>query len=171
MIFAWHTYVQDKNTSDKLEHKIHFQVWRPSSAVESDGCYSLVGENVFDDVRAEEDGLISVTVPSDKVFTVSPGDVVGYFAHSDFNEEDISATNNTEIKLDWSYTNETVWYHVNTAEDPLIINGGSSCFVQIGDGGTLMSSIHAAPVLSIEMGKAISYCAPRRYLLAGRVSP
>ena len=28
-------------------YNINFQVWRPSPTVETDGCYSLVGENRF----------------------------------------------------------------------------------------------------------------------------
>ena len=158
-IYSWHTYVRESNESStqRLQHDIYFQVWRPSSGVEQDGCYDLVGQNTFRNITAEGDGRISVTVQPSDVIDVSPGDVVGYYAESaisgEENNADVSYNNTTEIKLDETYGNESVWYHVNTDDNPLINSGGSSCVFPVGTDKILELRINAAPVMSLGMGK------------------
>lgn len=150
-ITAWHAYIR---ADDPSPHVIHFQVWRPSSAADIDGCFALIGENVLSGVTAAGNGLISKIPQPDDIISVAPGDVVGYYAWSSGSDDNPeSPTNATEILLDTSYTDEEVWYHTNTREDPLITSGPQTCPFPVGTNRILGSYTNAAPVLSIDMGK------------------
>ena len=139
---------------------MYFQVWRPSSSVGVDGCYSLVGENTFTDVIATRDGQISKTVPQAKVIHVEPGDVVGYYTRTrgdsdgggGASDEGGGANDNAGIRLDESYGEDRVWYHTNTEEDPLM-NAGPACPFPVGSDKILRSLVNAAPMFSIDMGE------------------
>ena len=150
-ITAWHTYIQ---TSDDpyppIPRTIRFQVWRPSPAVEVDGCYSLIGENVLSDITPDKNGLVGTFVASGDGITVAPKDVVGLYTQFNGNIASGRSCNN-EVMLDGSYLDESVWYHTNTEQDPLVHSGVASCPFPIGR--NLQSFTNSAPMLSIDMGK------------------
>lgn len=148
-ITAWHTYLKP---DDSQPHTMRFQVWRPSSSVAVDGCYAIVGESAFTNVVAEQDGLVSKWLDPEDMIGVSPGDVVGYYSQTDASGAD--SANDTGVRLDRSYTEERVWYHVNTEEDPLMTAGLVTCLFPTGTQSNriLRSFTSAAPVISIDMG-------------------
>lgn len=127
-------------------------MWRPSQTVDADGCYTLIGENTLTAVTKGENGLVSMIVPPGDVIAVVPDDVVGIYAQTDGDMDiDSTDTSNQEITLDGSYEDESVWYHVNTEDDPLVHAGPISCPFPVGR--NLESFTSAAPILSIDMRK------------------
>ena len=147
---AWQTYVEPGGGDFDGEYDITFQVWRPSPTVNSDGCYGLVGENVFTRISSPylNNGLISVTPEPTNRITARPGDVVGFYAVS----------RKGGIQLDTSFTGESVWYHRNTDNDPLVSRGEASvCPFPVGSQAdrVLRSSTNAAPMLSVDICKCI----------------
>ena len=136
------------------DYDITFQVWRPLPTVNSDGCYGLVGENVFTRISSPNyisGGLISVTPEPTNRITAQPGDVMGFYAVSRMGIND-------GIQLDTSFTGESVWYHRNTNDDPLRTRGELSvCPFPVGSASDreLMSSTNAAPMLSVGICKQL----------------
>ncbi len=63
-ITSWETYVQPggRNFYRARGYDITFQVWRLSPTVNSDSCYSLVGENVFTSFTFADRRLVQLTV-------------------------------------------------------------------------------------------------------------
>ena len=84
--------------------------------------------------------------------TVQPGDVIGYFT-STINGNG-GADTGVGIWLDTNFASETVWYHSNTLQDPLL-QGLSTCVFQVGrDPERVLSSLtNAAPVVSANIRK------------------
>ena len=111
-----------------------------------------MGENQYDNIQLVVDsgGLVNETVPSSNIITVQPGDVVGYYTESENG-------GNEGIQLDTSYSDETIWYHTNSDDDPLIFLNGD-CPYPIGSQSVLKSSTNAGPILSVEIGKKAIYC-------------
>ena len=115
----------------------------------SDGCYGLVGENVFTSITLGDGGLVSETPEPTNRITVQPGDVVGYFTFSRRNQ-------NEGIQLDTSFSDEVVWYHTST--DPIMGRGDPAvCPFPVGSQSdrVLRSSTNAGPVLSVGVCKCI----------------
>ncbi len=125
-------------------YSINFQVWRPSPTVNADGCYSLVGENIFPSISFPEGGLVSETPAPSNIITVRPGDVVGYFTMSRGGDDE-------GIQLETDFNDEAVWYNGGD----LMSNGGESCPFPVGPTRTLSASTNAAPVLSIGISKCM----------------
>ena len=155
-VTAWQTYVEPGSPFQDGAYDITFQAWRPSPTVNSDGCYGLVGENVFTGItppNINNDGLVSVTPEPTNMVTVQPGDVVGFYALS-------RRGLNDGIQLDTSFTGESVWYHRNNPpDDPLMIIGEASvCPFPVGSqtNRELMSSTNAAPMLSVGICKQLN---------------
>ena len=162
-IRAWHTFVRPQSVEEpNLAHTISFQVWRQAPLANTEGCYELVGENVFRDVVADKDGRVSMVACPCSAISVRPGDVVGYYTKVN-SSCDITST---EIKLDVSYTMENVWYHTNTKKDPLLNSGNLACPFPVGPepAKSLRSHLRAAPMLSIEMGKRLG-CGTNVYIM------
>ena len=147
-ITSWETYVQPGGGghSRGKAYDITFQVWRPSPTVTSsngyDGCYSLVGENVFTSISFPDGGFVqlSPTPPSNSIITAQSGDVVGYYSNS-------RRGNNQGIQLerDRDYTVNIIWYNSpNTSPNNL---------VSIGPNGLLPSLTSAAPMLKVSTSK------------------
>ena len=57
-ITAWLTYVRGTNIQNGV-YDITFQVWRPSPTVQANGCYSLVGENIFTSISLHGGGIMA----------------------------------------------------------------------------------------------------------------
>ena len=145
-ITSWETYVQPGrgNHYRARVYDITFQVWRPSPTVTStngyDGCYSLVGENIFTSFTFSEGGfvLLSPIPPSNSIITAQSGDVVGYYTNSQGgNDKGIQLERNND------YNENIVWYKMEM--DSVRTNNKLS----VGSGGTLNVSTRAAPMLLI----------------------
>ena len=148
---AWKTSVQP----DGLEHIngryiIDFQVWRRQ--VPSNSCYTLVG---YDRYRGSLglNGLVSkVSKPSNRI-SFRKGDVAGILIIRGYNFSSHTKTpKRGGIKLDTSYTDETVWYRSNLIHSPLRSSTKESCPMSLGKGKKLDNFVRAAPLLSVQTG-------------------
>jgi hypothetical protein len=150
-IASWKTYVQpDGNEHLNGHYTIDLQVWRPSSTAKADGCYSFVGYDRYSGVLGHR-GLVSkISKPSQRI-AFHTGDVIGLFIFRHYNSSAPSPKKGG-IKLDASYSDDVVWYHVSTQLDPLLV-GKESCPLPVGPGKVLKKSIKAAPLLSVQTGK------------------
>ena len=129
---------------------IHFQVWRPSPTVESDGCYSMVGENRFSGTLSRDGGAVLTPSPAN-VISVRPGDVVGYYQTANRNGSGILL--NEDL-----LRNETVWYQVNPEPGLPMTTGDESCPVPVGmQPDRILTSSHSlGPIISLLIGKLYS---------------
>ena len=128
-------------------YTIHFQVWRPSPTVGSDGagCYSLVGENRFTSITFSNRGPISETPEPSNIISVQPGDVVGYYVLS-------NRGGNDGIQMDSDDDSITIYYNKDNGGNPISL-GPDSCQVSVGFQGLLTEITSAAPQLSIDISK------------------
>jgi hypothetical protein len=78
-ITRWQTYVEPGEDTEDGMYNITFQVWRPSSGVEDNGCYYLTGEDLYTNIDLGDGGLVNRTLEPANYLTVQPGDVVGYY--------------------------------------------------------------------------------------------
>ena len=148
-IGAWQAYVRPNGRNHRDgAYNINFQVWRPTSTVDSDGAgeYSLVGENRFTSIMFAEGDPVSETPEPTNVISVRPGDVMGFFQSSDMGRND-------GIQLETrSFSNDRLlWYQTEFPQDAM------STLVA-GNGGTLVSSTNAGLQLSVsfcELGMLI----------------
>ena len=129
-------------------YTIHFQVWRPSPTVESDGCYSMVGENRFTSITLDG-SQVSETPEPNNIISVRPGDVVGYF-HATRDELTPGG-----IQLTEGVNNVGSWYDSGIEINPLRDIGEESCPFPLGfqSDRTLRSSTMLAPIISVNIGK------------------
>ena len=127
-------------------YTIHFQVWRPSPTVGSDGtgCYSLVGENRFTSITLIN-RVVSETPEPTNIISVQPGDVVGYYVLS-------SEGDNDGIQMDIYDDSINIYYNEDNGGYPISL-GPDSCQVRAGESGLLTESTSAAPQLSIDISK------------------
>ena len=147
-ITAWQAHVEDSGGDHQNgAYTIHFQVWRPSPTVGSDGagCYRLVGENRFTSITFSNRGPISETPEPTNIISVQPGDVVGYYVLSSIGDDD-------GIQMDSNDDSINIYYNEDNGGNPISL-GPDSCQVSAGDGGLLTSSTSAAPQLSIDISK------------------
>ena len=151
-ITAWQTCVEPsgRNHRDGV-YSIIFQVWRPSPSVDIDGCYAIVGEDRYEDIQLieSEGGLVNRILNPSSFISVQPGDVLGYFTFLDNDEfEDGGIQHNPEFNM------ESVWYHTNTDDDPLV-SRGISCTLPVGEGTDriLRTFSSLGPVFSVDIGK------------------
>ena len=94
----------------------------------------------------QDDGLVSEEASPSSMINVRPGDVVGYKAISNREDDD-------GILLNDKFSEEIVWYH----ETPLPTTPGVSCPYPVGSqpDRILTSSTAAGPLLSISIGKCL----------------
>ena len=129
-------------------YTIHFQVWRPSPTVGSDGagCYSLVGENRFTSITLINRAVSETPEPTN-IISVQPGDVVGYYVQSSgYGDNEGIQINSDDSRFNMYYNNE------DNEGNPISL-GPDSCQVSAGLSGLLASSTSAAPQLSIDISK------------------
>ena len=150
-ITAWLTYVQPGGGMVRNGvYDIFFQVWRPSPAVQDDGCYSLAGENRFTSILLGDGGLVSKTPKPSNIISVRPGDVVGYYTFS-------RAYPDQGIQLETDYTDDIVWYLADFDTDSITLEA-TNCPLPVGveSNRVLTSSTNAGPVLSVRISKLLS---------------
>ena len=148
-ITAWEAAFEPGGNNHRLGgYTVHFQVWRPSPTVASDGCYNLVGENRFTSVTLSN-RLMSETPEPSNIISVRPGDVVGYFTITNRN----NANEGIQLHED-ALTGESLWYNTITAEQSLTFRG-ESCPYQVGvePERILRSSTSLGPIVSASMCK------------------
>ena len=143
-ITSWETYVHPggKNYYMARVYDITFQVWRPSPTVTSsngyEGCYSLVGENIFTSFTFSRGGFVQLSPSPPSIITAQSGDVVGYYTNSrDGNNEGIQLERNND------YYQNIVWYKME------MDSGRTNNNLSVGSGGTLTNSTRAAPMLKV----------------------
>jgi len=150
-ITGWQTYVHPySETYRKGAYSIVFQIWRPALGVDRDGCYSMEGEDRYEDIELYEEtgGLVNRTLEPADYLRVQPGDVVGYYMSH-------SAGDNREagILLERRDTQEVAaWYTTNTNDNP-IRTGPPDCPYTVGPGKLLSSSTTSAPILNVQIGR------------------
>ena len=128
------------------EYDIIFQVWRPSATVDSDRCYSMVGNNTFRNIELKFGGLVDEEVlpPLNSYITVEPGDVVGYRVNSNVRgEEQGIQLNDTSL-----YNSNDIWYY---AEPPVPTD--ASCPYPVGENRDRSTLINATPKLRVNISK------------------
>ena len=151
-ITSWETYVQPGGGRHYRAgvYDITFQVWRPSPTVTRsngyEGCYSLVGENVFTSFRFSNGGFVQLSPTPPRIITAQSGDVVGYYTNSRDGENQ-----GIQLEQDDDYNENIVWYKME--RDSLRTNNKLS----IGSGGALTISTGAAPMLKISTSE-LTYC-------------
>ena len=131
--------------SSIMAYDITFQVWRPSPTVQNDGCYSLVGENVFTGFSFI-DGTVQLSPPSSSILTAQSGDVLGYYSNSR------KGSGGIQLERNPIYTQNIIWYQ---AVNGLIPLRNSDCPYPVGSesDGVLRSSTNAAPMLRLVTSK------------------
>ena len=149
-ITAWQTYVQPGGDGHRDgEYDILFQVWKPSSAAQDNGCYSLVGENRFTSILLSGGGLVSETPEPSNVISVQPGDVVGYYT---FSRNYLDNRKEEGIQLDTGYTTDIVWYLAEFDTNSITL-GATNCPLPVGDQSDRVLTSNARPVLSVSLSK------------------
>ena len=127
----------------KNTYTLDLQVWRPSPTVDDStgtGQYSLVGNNRFTSISLSEEVAIVTPSPQDYI-QFQPGDVLGFYVEEAKDSDDGVVV----LTSPSSFTSEVVWY---ASIDPAMAT--SQSVYSVGSGGNLSTSIHAAPVISIE---------------------
>ena len=151
-ITRWQTFVEPGGGGQDGEYTIIFQVWRPGLGVEEDGCYSLIGEDIYAEIDLGGDGLVDRTLEPEGFLPVQPGDVVGYFMSR---EGRTGERDGIQLERREDDEGEEVWYHSDAAEP--ITTGSGTCIFSVGaeDGRVLRSFTNSAPVLRVDVGKGI----------------
>ena len=151
-ITGWQTYVHPySETYRKGAYSIVFQIWRPALGVDRDGCYSMEGEDRYEDIELYEEtgGLVNRTLEPADYLRVQPGDVVGYYmSHRDRENR----REGIQHALREQKKKERVWYLTNTPENYLV-TGPQACLFNVGTSGILSSLADSAPVLKVQIGR------------------
>ena len=124
------------------EYTLDLQVWRPSPTVDDTtgtGCYSLVGNNRFTDIRLQNRVAIVTPSPGDYI-QFQRGDVLGIYV------EEISNPNNGVAILS-NFTSELVWYA--SIAPTMATSQNGDCPYSVGSSGVLNTVMNGAPVISI----------------------
>ena len=147
-ITRWQTFVEPGEGGQNGEYTIIFQVWRPGEGVGVDGCYGLMGQDVYADIDLGGGGRVDRTLEPEGFLPVQPGDVVGYFM---FRVGNTGERDGIQLEPDGS---EEVWYQSDAVP---LTTGTGTCLFSVGteDGRTLRSFTNSAPVLRVDVGKGI----------------
>ena len=123
-----------------------FQVWRPSSTVANDGCYSLVANYLMENILPPQttiEHVARVTPPPGNQLPFQPGDVLGFYVESSGTTSDHD--NGVVLLNNDSFSNELIW-HASITD---LTSSSGSCPYPVGSSRILSSPTSAAPVISI----------------------
>ena len=145
----WGVDVHPVTGSVPVVYSLDFQVWRPSPTVDDStgtGCYSLVGNNRFTSIPVNTPTFILSPSP-EAYIEFLPGDVVGFYIEE-------ARDNNFDgvVLLDReNFTSELVWYA--SIAPTMATSQNGDCPYSVGSSGVLDTSVRAAPVISVNIGK------------------
>ena len=126
--------------------------------MESDGCYSMVGENRFTGIVF---GLAGESPEPTNIISVRPGDVVGYFTAT------YSDVRNTGIRLNPDLIEQSVWYHNSISEEPPM-QGDQLCPFRV-DAIQLGSETIIVPVASQPAGAILDSFTTQGPVISARI--
>ena len=137
----------DRDEASKTFNFI-LQIWRPSPTVNPD-CYSLVDDHSVTSTNIGSNGRVArvTSVPQGQLL-FQPGDVLGFYVESHGNRR--NDDNGVVLLNTGSHTSELVWFasiDITAAQT----SQSDSCPYPVGISGTLDSSTHAAPVISVSV--------------------
>lgn len=137
------------STTDDI-YAIIFQVWRPSPAVDTTGCYSLVGSNRFTALSLDNDVAVVTPLPQERI-QFQPGDVMGFYMESARGDgRGVVVVSDLRTQGDRGYETEQVWY---ATVPSIIINPDPTCIYAVGLNRHLDTFTNVAPILSVSYGK------------------
>ena len=130
--------------NDDRRYTFSLQVWRPSPTVETTGCYSMVGANLFTSVSLSSQVAVVTPLPQELI-QFQPGDVLGFYIES------TRGDGRGVVILNDLNTQEEVW-HADTSGAAII--GDDDCPLPVGSSipgsrRILTESTNAAPVISV----------------------
>ena len=145
------------------------QVWRPSHTVNQSGCHSLVNDFTITSTIVNNSQRVARVTPSpQEQLQFQPGDVLGFYVESHGSPSVGDADNGVVLLNNGSHTSELVWYaSIDVTQSQTSQSG--SCPYSVGIDGTLNSSTHAAPVISISV--MTTSCPLPSYLLLSTSLP
>ena len=148
-ITRWQTFVEPGGGGQDGEYNIIFQVWRPGEGVEVDGCYSLIGQDIYAEIDLGGDGLVDRNLEPEGFLPVQRGDVVGYFM---LRESRIGERDGIQLERREDDEGEEMWYQ---SDAETIVIGSGTCIFSVGaeDGRSLRSFTNSAPVLRVDVGE------------------
>ena len=145
--------VNPANSGDQEMYVLDLQVWRPSPTVNTDGCYSLVGNNRFTSVSLSEGVAVVTPLPQDMI-QFQPGDVLGFYVESSRTRNPetrgVVTLNDFSARGDRGFETEQVW-HGRVDNDDILTN--AECPYAVGSSRVLSTSTNAAPVISVSLSK------------------
>ena len=140
-----------------MRYTLNLQVWRPSPTVETTGCYSMVGHNLFTSVSISSKVAVVTPLPQEQM-QFQPGDVLGFYVENthggDNNGRGVVVLNDLTTQGDGGYETEEVWH----ADISGAIIGVDDCPFPVGSPvpgslRILTESTNAAPVISVSYSK------------------
>ena len=148
-ITGWQTFVEPGGGARNGEYIITFQVWRPAPVVETNGCYSLIGQYTYAEIDLGGDGLVDRTLEPHRFLPVEPGDVVGYFMSREGRTGEMDGI---QLEPRGEDEGEEVWYQSDAVP---LTTGSGSCPLSVGteEGRALRSFTNSAPILRVDVGK------------------
>ncbi len=153
VVTKWRAFVEGSGGAHFREqpYTISFQVWRPNSPspVDTDGCYTMQGNNYFSPISLADDGsddrgiVTGIPLESERI-EVQPGDVVGFYLESSRENDDDDGIQFARGQDNESeYDSESVWYATGD-----VTSGGQTCLFPVGTGRTLSSFTSLAPLIT-----------------------
>ena len=144
-ITKWGVDVHPGGGGHDEEYTLDLQVWRPSPTVDDStgaGQYSLVGNNRFTSISLSDQVAIVTPSPQDYI-QFQPGDVLGFYVDGKEDRDEY------EVVVLVNPSSELVWF---ASIAPTLAT--SQTTYSIGSSGDLNTSIRAAPVISIGIGRS-----------------
>ncbi|MCG8626136.1 MAG: hypothetical protein MJE68_29575 [Proteobacteria bacterium] len=149
-ITAWGVDLNPERNGAGQTFDFILQVWRPSTTIQIDSCYSLVNDHkITSTVINSTEPVATVSVTTLNQLQFKPGDVLGFYveSHGSGNAPDGDLDNGVVVLNDSSHTSELVWHGRITSPT----SQSRSCPYPVGTSGLLTTSTHAAPVISISV--------------------
>ena len=140
--------------NDDRQYTLNLQVWKPSPAVETNGCFSLVGANLFTSVSLSSRVAVVTPLPQAQI-QFQPGDVLGFYVENARGDgRGVVVLNDLTTQGDGGYETEEVW-HADITGAPF---GDDDCPLPVGlpvpgSRRILTESTNAAPVISVSYSK------------------
>ena len=153
-VTQWGARVERRGGGER--YTLDFQVWRRSEeGPGTTGCYELVDNNLFQMVTSDG-GRIEVPVAVQDQIQVHPGDVVGFSVVSSNRQDNGVELQETDDPPGGRVVRVTAWH----GTIPMSFSSVGSCRIRVGDNSNyeLRSSITAAPIISVVVGKRTSPC-------------